>query len=109
ADIDDLAAAARDHMTRYGLADIEDRGQVGGNDLVEFFRRKGFEAGAELHSGIVDQDIDGADLVLDMRHRVVDTVAAGDVEGHRIDRGAGGRKVLRGGAERDSVAGIEYD
>ena len=59
-DVDDLAGAARDHVPRHRLADVEDRGDVGAHQPLEGVGREILERGAVLHAGVVDQDVDRA-------------------------------------------------
>ena len=76
-DVDDLAATARDHPPRHGLADVEHAVEVGAHQLVPGLDREVLERGAALDPGIVDQDVDRALLGLD----------PGDALGHlRCDR-----------------------
>ena len=53
-----LPLAARDHVTGDGLADIERARNIGGEQLLPFIDGEILERRAELHAGIVDQDID---------------------------------------------------
>jgi len=42
------------------------------------------EGAAVLHAGVVDQDVDGADLGLDLCHAGVDRVGVGHCEGGSV-------------------------
>src|SRR5882757_2370253 len=64
-DVDDLAMATSDHVTGDGLADIERARNIGGEQLLPFLDGKVLERRAELHAGIVDQDIDRPKISLD--------------------------------------------
>jgi hypothetical protein len=65
-DVDDLATATSDHVAGDGLADIEHARNIGGEQLLPFFDRKVLERRAELHTGIVDQDIDRTEISLNL-------------------------------------------
>ena len=64
ADVDDLAALAPDHVARHRLADQEHAVEVGLHQLVPVGLGELLERRAALHAGVVDEDVDGADLAL---------------------------------------------
>ena len=71
-------------MTGDGLADIERARNIGGEQLLPFLDRKILERRAELHAGIVDQDIDRAGILLDRLDAVLGAWACVYVKaGHR--------------------------
>jgi hypothetical protein len=76
-DVDDLAAPARDHPARDRLADDEDAVDVGAHQLVPVGLGELVERRASLHTGVVDEDVDRADLTLDPLHRIA--VASAEV------------------------------
>ena len=64
-----LPRAARDHVPRHRLADVEDAGDIGAQQLLPVVGREILERRAELHAGIVDQDVDRPDFGLDRGRR----------------------------------------
>src|SRR5690606_3584034 len=60
---------------------------------------------AVLHAGIVDEDVDGADLCLESIDRPARRLVVGGVEGERVLRA----EVLRGGRQPGLVAAVEDD
>src|SRR6185437_1111188 len=107
--IDDLAAATRDHPPRHSLPDGEDRSDVGPHDLLKLFSRKIFERGAELHAGIVDEDIDRPELGFDIADPVGDALGIGDVEGYGLHIRPFAGQALSRPAQRLGVAAVEDD
>ena len=71
ADVDDAAAVARDHAPRHRLADVEDAVEVGAHHACQSASRSP-ERRAALHAGVVDEDVDRAELGLDRVDRRVD-------------------------------------
>lgn len=82
-DVDDLAAAAADHMTCGSLTGMENRGDVGLQQALEGIRRKILKRCAVLHAGIVDENIDGADIRLETVDGLAHRFMIGGVEGER--------------------------
>ena len=68
--------------------------------LLELVLGKILERRAELHAGIVDENVDAADLGLDIVDGVADAVRTGDVEGDGPGPRAGIGEVGRSVAER---------
>ena len=66
-DVDDLAAALLDHRAARGLRAEEDAGQVHVDDLLPALERHVLRRGAPHRAGVVDEDVDAAELVHDAR------------------------------------------
>jgi hypothetical protein len=108
-DVDDLAVAAPDHVTGDGLADIERTRNIGGEQLLPFLDRKVLERRAELHAGIVDQDIDRAGISFNRLDAVLNRLRARHVEfGHRY-LVPGGRQFRRSRSKLAAVAAVQDD
>ena len=96
-------------MTRNGLTDIERARNIGGEQLLPFLDGKVLERRAELHTGIVDQDIDRAGILLDRLDTVPGGLSLRHVEaGHRY-LVPGGRQFRRGRIELAGVSPVEDD
>ena len=83
ADVDDLAARPRDHAPRDRLRDEEHRVEIGRHDLPPVGFGKFGERHALGHAGIVHQDVDRPDVLLDLLDRRLHAGAAGHVERRR--------------------------
>jgi hypothetical protein len=106
-DVDDLAPAAPNHVTGDGLTDIERARNIGGEQLVPFLDREILERRAELHAGIVDQDIDRAGISLNRLDTLLNGLRARHIEfGHRY-LVPGGRQFRRRRSKLAAVAAVE--
>ena len=63
---------------------------------------------AALHAGVVDQDVDRADVGLDARHGRRHGVGVGGVEGAGVHRGTFCAQLRRGGFELGGVAPVQH-
>src|SRR6266852_1527149 len=107
--VDDLAPAARDHVTRDGLTYIERARNIGGEQLLPFLDGKVLERRAELHTGIIDQDIDRTGISLDRLAPLLGGLGESYIEaGHRY-LVPGGRQSRRGRIKLTRVAAVEDD
>jgi hypothetical protein len=109
ADVDDLAALARDHAARHRLADDEHAVDVGAHQLVPVGLREFVERRTALHAGVVDEDVDRADLALDALDRGGGRVGRGHVERERMHRRAFAAQPGRGLLQLGVVAAVEDD
>ena len=100
-DVDDLAAAARDHPPRHGLADVEHAVEVGAHQLVPGLDREVLERGAALDPGIVDQDVDRALLGLDLGDAFGHLDGIGNIKGRK--RGARAQLLAASAAAASSL------
>ena len=73
------------HARHRGADGVEGGGQVDGDDLVPFLDREFLDRRDELDAGIVDQDIDRAELLLGVGDHGGDLVALAHV-GAGIER-----------------------
>jgi hypothetical protein len=65
ADVDDLAAAARDHVRSDCLADVVDAVEVGRHEFAPVFVRELLERRPALNAGVVHQNIERAGPLLE--------------------------------------------
>ncbi|MCY1249472.1 hypothetical protein D9M72_630130 [compost metagenome] len=79
------------------LADIKDAGDIRLQQLLPALGGKVFKRRAKLHSCIVDEDVDGADILLDLIDAALYRVRVRDVEIRDIDSVAG---ILQRGSSR---------
>ena len=93
-DVDDLAAAALDHPAGGGAADQEGAGEVRLDDAVPLGLGELEQRRAVLDAGVVDEDVERAELRLHRRDAGLGRLAVGDVERHVVHAAAG----LLGGA-----------
>src|SRR5207253_957568 len=71
-DVDDLARALADHHAADRLREEKDAGEVRRDHRVPFRPGQVLEWGADPVAGVVDQDIDAAELVQSLRDGAVD-------------------------------------
>ena len=64
-DLHDPAPLARAHALYHRTGDVEAGVEVGADDLVPLHRRHAMERGVARDAGVVDQDLDRAELVFD--------------------------------------------
>ncbi len=83
--VDDPAPLARLHAGQRGADRMEGRAHVDRDDLVPLLDREFLDRRDELDAGIVDEDVDRAELALGIRDHLGDLVALGHVGG-RIER-----------------------
>ena len=88
ADVDDLAAARRDHRRIGRLAADEGAGEVGLEDHVPLLERVLLRLLADVGAGVVDQDVEPAELLDALLHQRLAGVRAGDVDRDRERLGA---------------------
>ena len=81
-DVDDRPAAARDHPLGDALGDKKAAAQIGVEDAVVILRRDLEETAGHRHPGVVDQNVEGGEGVLNLGHRRLDSGAVGDVQRH---------------------------
>lgn len=96
-------------MPRHRLACVEHAGDVGAQQLLPALGWKILQRTAELHSGIVDQDVDGADPSFDVCDALRHCRMLGDVERGDIGLVAFGAQCLGGCRELAGVAAVEHD
>ena len=99
----------RDHVTGNGLTDIERAGNIGGEQLLPFLDGKVLERRAELHAGIVDQDIDRTGNSLDRLDALLGGLRLRHVEAGHRHLVSGGRQSRRGRIKLAGVAAVEDD
>ena len=58
--VENDAAGVRHHVARRGLRDVEDAGEVHGQDAIPVFRRDVEKVVANADAGVVDDDIEAA-------------------------------------------------
>ena len=102
-DIDDLAAvdagaAAGDHVARYKLGKLKDAGQVDLKYLLPVFQRNVFGGGARDGAGVVDEDVDAAELFLNLGEEVFGPCGGGEVGAEGGGAGADDGGGFGGGA-----------
>ena len=85
-DVDDAAPAGFEHGLHAGLGYEEGAGEVGGEDVVPVFALHAEGKGVAGDAGVVDEDIDAAEVGDDGAGAVLDGVFAGDIE--RVGAGA---------------------
>ena len=110
ADIDDLAMAARDHVTGNGLPHEEDTVEVNGGDAVPGLKREILQRGAVLHASVIEQNLDRADVALNGGHPGGDRFGVRHVEGR--DMSGDGVVVGEGflsASEAVGIAPVEHD
>ncbi len=79
-DVDDAAALARDHSLRHRLRDVEHAVEIGAHQLAPGLLRIVFEHAAPLDAGVVDENLDRPEVLLDLGHSLGGGIAVGDVE-----------------------------
>src|SRR5665213_1370231 len=109
ADIDDPPEAAAAHAVDHQPAHIEARGQIGRDHLAPLLGRHAVQHVVAGDTGVVDQDLDRAEIGLDLLHAGRAGREVGNVELERGDaclRGERlGRVVIAGVIRRHLVAG----
>ena len=78
-DVDDPARSLRAHHAARRLAHLVDAGQIDGQDAVPFVARKlvdGHAVGQRVDAGVVDEDVEPAELGDDLVDDGVDLVGA---------------------------------
>ncbi len=65
-DVDDLPAATADHRTGELASYVESADEVGVENAAKLLVSEVQQRTAVLNSGVVDHDVDGADLALDV-------------------------------------------
>lgn len=93
-DADDAAPALLGHRPDEALRPIEGRGKVGGDDVVPILlghRHDEFVAG---DAGVVDEDLDGAELGVDLLAGLGDRGGVGDVDLESLGLPALGEDVV---------------
>ena len=103
--VDDLAGPARDHMSRDRLADVKDTRNVGAQQPLERVGGKVLERPPMLHAGVVDEDVDGADLRLEGVDRRAGRRMTGGVEGKLPRAGDRGSRL----GELRRIAAVQDD
>nr|BAM71405.1 hypothetical protein [Ralstonia pickettii] len=88
ADIDD--AAALPHVRQCSFRGDEDGAHVDGERLVEVLQREALDRAEQQHAGVVDQDVELAELVCDVVDRTGERSGVGGV-GLDGERAAAGR------------------
>ena len=114
ADVDDLAAARLLHGRIDRLRAQEGAGEVGVDDAVPFLEIERVRGLADVDAGIVDEDVDPAELAADALDHARDRGLVGDVGGDRdrldaAPRELGDRRVrflLVAPDDRDAGAGV---
>ena len=87
--VDDVAAASWDHSARDGLTDVEGTRNVCRQQLLPHIARVVLQRCPKLHSGVVDEDANWPDLLLDRRDGGIDGAGICDVEAGRFRAGNG--------------------
>ena len=83
ADVEDLAPTGPDHVPSHLLRQEEGPLQVGVKDGIPFCRGIVQRRAADVHPGIVDQDVDPAEPRHDRFHGAGDGVQVGHIQRHR--------------------------
>ena len=92
-DVDDVAAASRHHPPRGELGAGDDPAQVDVDHPLGRLRALVRQQAAEQDAGVVDEDVERAEPLLDLLEERLERVPIGDVE----------RKAGRVGAERNRL------
>ena len=108
ADIDDAATAARHHVPRHGLSDEEHAVEVGAHQHVPVGRIELVERRAALDAGVVDEDVDRADLGLDAGDRLDHSLTVANVEGTHMHRQAFFPQACRRSVQTRRIAPDEH-
>ena len=96
-------------MARHCLRYQKGRRHVGCHDAFEAIERKLFERRTLLHSGIVDEDVDGPERLFGVIDSLGDGILGCDVEGEGPDARALGGERGGGGTKRFGIATIDDD
>ena len=99
-DVDDPSPLARDHEARDGLGDEEHAVEISAHQLMPGFLRVILERSPTLDAGVVDQDVDRADLGLDAFGGFANLFAVGHVERGGVGLGALGAQILNRSLDR---------
>jgi hypothetical protein len=108
-DIDDAPAPARQHLAADGLSDEKDAVEIERHDLAPVVLGEILDHGANGHAGVVDQNVDGADLGLDALDEGAHAGRVRHVAGHGGRLAAGGANVRRGLFGAGGVAAVDDD
>ena len=109
ADIDDLAAAGRLHRRIDRLRAQEGAGEVGLDHAVPLGDVERVRRLADVDAGVVDEDVDAAELAGDALDHGGDRGLVGDVGGHGDRLGAGLLELRDGGGRFRFVAADDRD
>ena len=96
-------------MTRDGLADVKDRGDVGLQQPLERLCRKILQRGAVLHSGVVDKDVNRAGFGLEAVNGLTHARVIGGIKGQDLDRGTLGPQGFRRCVQLCDVAPVQHN
>jgi hypothetical protein len=108
-DKDDLAMVAGEHVLEggEGAKDLAKVGDFG--DAAVFFGFHLFDGGEDGGHGVIDPDVDGAQLLFDGLGGAVDGFGIGDIGRKNQSPAAGGLDFLGGGMEAVLSTGDETD
>ena len=108
-DVDDAAPAILDHLGHDGLGEEKGSGEIGGQDIVPVLALHAEGEDVTGNTGVVDEDVNTAEVGNDRLGALFDGIFAGDVERERMGNPSGSGDFSSYFSELIHVPGGECD